>query len=415
MTQRIRDRSEVVNIGRPTRHGATATSPRLGTYAEALAWRPSWAGGLLPADPVSVTNVDVMVDHVVKDFHRLIAEGKYVPTNPCTLERYIQTSDEVYLEMRKIDRAGSTQYQVHYVQDWQRFTIDPPPLPSQPNFAPMVSEARAKMQAGFMDVLTSASEFHKTVQMVIGFKKRVREAVLGCIREARRQGKFRGVKTLKKAMETLSSFWLEYRFGWRILWYEYNAIVDVINSLDNEIVRRSFRVRRDHSDIDSSPWSGRFSIQQRKHTGINTTFSAGATGSVSGNGRVLIDPITTAWELLPLSWVIDTFWNVGDVLLSMSPFGVANEDEAWVSSRRETYTTVDYRPVIPAGYEMVRWEVRRGEDMASREYYSRSLWNSKLDFPRPDINLSAAKAVDLGALSVVVSRQLLGIISFNRL
>lgn len=431
---RIRDRSETVTglrtgylAGRANRGPRFDTGTAAQNKADALAWRPASAGGYF-APSGSFNRVDVMTDVEVTDFHKRIARGEFVPTNPCTKTYSSNGYFGAYYEYQYLQVSNAGRYYApSYIQWWYSAHFAAPSLGALTSYDPLVVSARAKLQQGYMDVLTSMSEFHKTVSMIVGFKKRLQQAIRGLVREASRKGLLAKVRTVREALDILASFWLEYRFGWRILWYEYNSIIDVINSLDKEISRRSFRDRKNSSKIETGTWqsvdrNAPWEIRYTDSQVVNQ--SAGATGTARLDGRVMLDPLTTAWELLPLSWVIDTAWNVGDVLSSISPFGAFNIDETWTSANRESSRSVEIRVKDGwlqsrnlAGVEIneLRNEISVDIPLASRSAYNRQIFSDGFVAPSPEFNLSFLKALDLGSLALVLRHLVFDVVQRNRL
>lgn len=394
----------------PLSGGRRVRSPYFPSRDLANAWSPPECK-MDQSDPSSTEELfsgDVMDDFVVPNFHKRTANGELIPTNPRTLTRTGYGYYRNFVAAKSLHQSGSSWYAQW---SWQTCLYRPNmALPPTPPTNGLLIEAHAKMQAGFMDALTSSLELGKTIQLIVGFKKRLMEQlqhlVKASVRFLRTKSDRRKLISIADVLRTMSEMWLEYRYGWRILWYEYNSIVKVVNDLGSEFVRRSFRVTELGPTTEKTERADNGYQVAITHLTTSSTLRAGATGEMPITGQVSLDPLVTAWELLPLSFVLDMFWNVGDVLQAFSPTQPVKPVDSWTSVERMVYAFMEFEysssmPEIKVANEtVIHGELpfildrRRSPTAPSVEFLA-------------EVNLSWQRAADLGALSVVLSRMIL--------
>lgn len=160
------------------------------------------------------------------------------------------------------------------------------------------------------DTLTFLAEFHKVKRMFENLLTRVLTL------------------DLPRNITSLSSLWLEYRYGWRPLIYDAQSIGEALAELhSNNDKRRRNRVKgrvitefQTSSSVDSTLTG---SCQQGvvHRTTIDTTWKFETRALVAGDISLQpfsFNPPLTAWELVPYSFVIDWFLNVGQAIAAVS-------------------------------------------------------------------------------------------------
>jgi len=191
----------------------------------------------------------------------------------------------------------------------------------------------------------NVAEQKSSLNMIVGrlgqirdFTKAVRRAdVVGAARVLRSSvpSKFQRGKP-KKA--TWSDTWLEFHFGWAPL------IDDISNAID------SFT---DPHLSTSRPIKGSASVKLQGKTG-NITYSEAHRAKLGCSISIdnpnlhlasrlgLINPLSVAWELVPFSFVVDWFTNVGQVLSSYSDFAGVSQ----INPYRTSHSTGTYSKVL---------------------------------------------------------------------
>jgi hypothetical protein len=130
-----------------------------------------------------------------------------------------------------------------------------------------------------------------------------------------RNFKRKGIKmgSLDAANE-LSGLWLQYRYAFMPLVY---SVQDVMKLLDGNPTFVTAR-RKVGAEISFPDLPEKSTYLYDEFVGsVEYRITVKGTWKVNSNSdRIDINPITTAWELIPLSFVVDWFVNVGDFLQS---------------------------------------------------------------------------------------------------
>lgn len=214
-----------------------------------------------------------------------------------------------------------------------------------------ITAARAGISSPEVQGLVSAIELKKTLKMLANPMKGLREYIFS--RKSHRKGS-------PPLWEVARDSWLEYRYGWRPFMMEADAI---LQSLGKEYSKRqTSRATRADTGNATSTWTA-------SSGGLNMTFETTTTRTLKVRAGVLYehrgsfdqtyglrlsDIPSAAWELVPYSFVVDWFVNVGDFIESITPkAGVLHLAEFVTVS--ETLDT-DRRAVnvALAGFEVMR-------------------------------------------------------------
>jgi hypothetical protein len=173
----------------------------------------------------------------------------------------------------------------------------------------MVQAAAANIYSRGHDTLTFLAELHKVRDMVRGFLPRL----ISCLTRGR-----------------IDQIWLEGRYGWRTLIYDIQDIHDALQNFDEKRKRYSERVGRTYRSTDVVQYQTNWTSSTHYFT-QTTNWEIGVRGAVTADispPRWSFNPITTAWELLTLSFVVDWIINVGQALEAMSFIALSSDYEA---------------------------------------------------------------------------------------
>lgn len=278
---------------------------------------------------------------------------------------------------------------------------------------PAKVKALAKARDMKVNVAVAFGEGRQTTRMIADAARK-----LGTAYSAFRKGNFKkAAKTLgiDKPSKSAANHWLEYSYGWKPL------LSDVVGAAETaaqhlELGGRPprFGVSAGHSGgTRTTSTQGNFGsldyvtyTQNRSHTWeyraragllLEVTYSESALAAQLGFG--LTDPLLTAWELVPFSFVFDWFIDVGGWLESMSAlqgFQVLNGFESF-SQNCTTWTTLSDLKIngLPShaeqGMSIFKSEQRQ---------YNRDPWYGAL----PPVQIHVADA--LNARRIVTSASL---------
>lgn len=192
-------------------------------------------------------------------------------------------------------------------------------MPDSVDANTLIAAALAKCRPNF-DLLTSLSEAHKTVNLVRGVRNRFSDLIT--------QGALHG---FGHKLDTASDAWMEWRYGWRLLSKDLENMVKLLaKPMSDIVVRGSVKAEPvtttsySESTVDygiakiQDAITRRDTVAYKAHAAVSYAY---VTPDVGWSVPV------TIWELVPLSWIADLFFNIGTLL------------EAWDVIRSSNGTT----------------------------------------------------------------------------
>lgn len=349
--------------------------------------------------------VEIFRDQVTPGYFRTLRNREILPINPCSSEKALipLTGWSAQRVQRGTSVNTVTTTNAQCALPFDVFNSDAfghagsPPDPLD-TFADSVASVRGDL----WDFSTFLLEFGKTVKMFTQLSGRL-------LRFYRQVTKGLSTSRPDVVLKAVSEAWLEYRYGWRILYYD---IQDFLKTLDRlrgvrENIVRSSREQTSQSTREVVLNSfgdqfNRYKIPIKVLATTSWTARSGAIGQTETSLDVSIDPIVTMWELTRWSFVLDWFFNVGSFLQAVSPFQSGNVKFGWGSVKGVTSLRVVGNPVLDD--PRVIDTIIVSPYAASYETYERYPLNPQSDIElrfRPQ--LSGSKLVDLFALSQAAS------------
>lgn len=176
----------------------------------------------------------------------------------------------------------------------------------------LVQQAAASIYSSGWDAATFIAEISQLRRMLTGINKSL-EKLLDLFDPRRTKGSI-------DQLQSAANLWLQGRYGWRTLKYDIQDLYEVLSSANERRTRyrqaKGFTVSGSWTDYATSTSSG---IVQ----GVSSDISW--TGNLRGTVVADIDvpdfqfnPVTTAWEVTKLSFVVDWLLNVGQALEASS-------------------------------------------------------------------------------------------------
>lgn len=249
-------------------------------------------------------------------------------------------------------------------------------------FQQLVTACAAKIQNSGFDALTFLAELKKTWNMFSNMAYRFVNLARG------------------KPPNVSLNEWLEGRYGWRPFLHDMADLSDALMKLDKDK-----RTRLSERVGNTARWTRNVTIAQG--TGGFYQYNYTALDEIECSVRASIaadidvqafafDPIRTAWELVPYSFVIDWFINVGQSLAaaeflygakqSTASFGYKITMNRTVTGVLTPLTGVTFLNVAAGGFEKSTLERRTPTSVSV--------------YPSINVNLDKLKIFDLLALLI---------------
>jgi hypothetical protein len=231
-------------------------------------------------------------------------------------------------------------------------------IPSTPDANAAQIEALARARSEMWDVSTFVAEWGKMTNMVGKFRSNV-------LSRAERVASSRGGAhaIAERGLSGFFQTWLEGRYGWRTLAYDItdiNLTLLRLKYMADGFIRKSAtdsntssRVVYNHPSyiakhygpslqVSSSNWcnisgSTTQTYEAKVHCGVMIEKAAQAILSV--------DPLSTVYEVIPYSFVLDWFTNLGKALRAFSPFAQGSIVAGYQSTISTVTTTTIATPI----------------------------------------------------------------------
>lgn len=195
------------------------------------------------------------------------------------------------------------------------------------------SEAAAIWQALYNEALSNLSSAIRgsTDLSIDGLQARqnarLGHDVKGVLKLARRAVRYSGigrrVVTVKTAVKALSSAWLQLQYGWKPLLEDIHGVASELKNIYTN-TGKMYKGRAGTSGTRVDPasqgyWNGVTNV----HTSYSYRCQVGCylvipeTPETSAARLTSLNPVSMAWELLPYSFVVDWFINIGNYLRAL--------------------------------------------------------------------------------------------------
>lgn len=219
---------------------------------------------------------------------------------------------------------------------------------------------------------------------------------------------------VKRLADDSTDIWLAYRYAILPLIYSLEDALEALEPPEAAFVRT--RVRDSFDDIDSE--SIELDPRFVGNLSWNQTVTARAqvytilTAEQAAKRTHLLGPFTTAWELIPLSFVVDWVFQVGDFIASFRILPHASQGTTYSVSTTEdivaSVNTAYGRDVSYYGTSYADWEASGNQILGySLRDYQRSVIQSFTHEIPVGVQMNACRVVDAFALSFKIGQNLL--------
>lgn len=180
----------------------------------------------------------------------------------------------------------------------------------------LVTQVVSEANAASWDIATEIGELPETIKYILNG---IKQGILLCLR-AKRDIK---QQLSKGAVTDVASLWMQYRYALMPIVYSVNDALDVLGM--DAVQFQSFRGRKDvalYQDMDDV---GGYTVKSSPSYNNRVFLKYKYDVDASIHQGLQINLAATAWELLPLSFVFDWFFQVGDYLTAAFQPGVVTQ------------------------------------------------------------------------------------------
>lgn len=332
-----------------------------------------------------------MLDHVTPRFGALQAEGGIVNSPMHQSEITLQCSDMGW----KFEHLPNGQEGTWYGEctgNWTSVAYGPPPRPSD-DLALIshletlaATSAEADVQAPAVDSMVTLAELHQTLNMLGDPIRSLSDFLWSKALADADYNRARGRAAKSRALaQLIASLWLQYRYAFTPTLME---IENVIQELQTQgfSPRQTARSKQERWVESSRTWVG-------KRGGVNIDFVERTTSHYVTRATILyetrISPLqrfgitwqsmpAAVYELIPYSFVLDWFINVGDYIRAITPkLGVRRLVECMTT---EVTHTVE-RKATAAYMSDSAWKTTRQPNGLDKAIYRNKSRNPNLPSP----------------------------------
>lgn len=339
------------------------------------------------------TRFKEITDVLTPGFHALKKCGKFLPLNPLVIEtttenRQPGTVDSYYAQ----GSPGQTRYYGTFMG-----SMTPTHVAPEPYDPDLLSEAAlsaaAKASSAEWDVLTFMAELKKTTQTMSTIAQHFNRKTGQLAATAARYK--------KDPWRAFRELWLGARYSIRPMVFDYHDAAKAMKALARDILILEGKAGNSTSHADE--WrvvtpTAYGNIEQWETVTQSLSYRGAAYCKYEKalNTSIQLDPLVTAWELVPYSFIVDWFINIGGWVQTLRPrlsgsfLGVQwslREETVIQCGRRSNYTVYPY-----SGY------FDEGTITKTLTKYTRD--PTSVPFPPVVANLSLPKVIDLVTIFV---------------
>lgn len=366
----------------------TRTKDEGGFTTLCLEYEKTLSGDILGVNETYIGNKKhkYIRDEVTPGFHQLQKCGKFLPLNG--LDIYTEFEHRTAASFNVTNDLTTKMEGDYYYPEYSR-GIDPPSLDLD-KLGECVLGAAANAATAQWDVMTFMAEAEESVETLRGIAHAFNHKTKTLAEQAAR---FR-----KNPFKAFNQLWLGWRFGVRPMISDAQNAVKAIKGVKGEWIKGRDRDSEDLTNQKDTlhDFYGRFKLLVReKITGTRTYrgYAVAETDMLVGT-RVGMDPLVTAWEVIPYSFVVDYFISIGNWVSTIRPMLVG--DYLGICSSVKTEYSYRREVILAEFHEHWTGTVTNSLTEVDIEQYTRA--PASVAFPAPRMELSVPKMYDVAAL-----------------
>lgn len=392
----------------------------------------------------TVSKTSYMEDELTVGYFGLKRRGMPLPVNP--MSRYgdhlFEMPSETTTKWKRVRKSDGVQlaktdfighlagsYFHKKVDNSMELTFPTSLEPAWPTDTGFMTTALANARASSFDILTFVAELHKTRDLIarahartLQRATRIQDDIIRTVKRSRGSSKKWKAEQGLSYLARFGEVWMEGRYGWRILAYELEAVTEALIKLQGTIessVKRayvsdsavaSYVAHSSSGEVLSHYPGGTWTSNNISRVSgsitqeCEKTIRCGVGVNLLASNIAFVDPLVTAWEVLPFSFIVDWFVNVGESVKAFSPFANGNLKWAFRSARKRVTTITSVTPVVPTGGSSTVDALLEGFVGTSEMRHVYSDYDRLIEDPTfslaVDINVDLAKLVDLASIAL---------------
>lgn len=366
-------------------------------------YRKTRATGVVVAQTPSTKGnrvVKSISDVETPGFSALKKCGQFLPLNPVTIrtERVLNTPAKFYFSLpANYDYYGEVTKDPANpasVNPWWKGKI---PVINQSLVDASVLAAMANAVGAKWDVLTFLAELSSTVDTIYHYGKKFNLKVLQGLQNWRR--------LRRNPYEFLRGEWLAYRYGIRPIISDIETAIASLGRLIDEVKLVDGAGYQEDEQLSSEMsvfLEGIYGDTTRVRTvSVKRVYRGKSYMEIDTSvmGNLQLDPIVTAYELVPYSFVVDRFVNFGAWLQTLTPY-LRGEYAGTQYSVKTTVSALSTSTAVPNSFGQYNWSFDKSVTGYELEEYLRVPYSGGPPIPGFNPRVDLPFVADLVALFV---------------